>query len=125
ADLLAALRTAAGVFPTWRAEDFAALLVQPAVHAIVASTGDAPVGYALVSIVADQSELYDIAVVETARRSGHGAALLGAALAAAESAGAAAMHLEVAVDNRGAGALYAAFGFETVGRRRGYYAAAD
>lgn len=121
AALLAALRRAAGVAPDWRTEDFAALLIQPSVHALVAATDDLPLGYVLFAATADEAEIYDIAVARDHRRCGIGAALLDAAIAAVRRGGATRLHLEVAVDNPAALALYTGRGFTETGRRRGYY----
>lgn len=125
AALLAELRRAAGVDPPWRAEEFAALLLQPSIHALLARRGAEPVGYILYALVAGEAEIYDIAVALTCRRAGIGAALLDAALAALAAARAERLHLEVAVDNDPAIALYDGRGFAVSGRRRGYYRRAD
>ena len=100
----------------WTGEEIAALAAS---GALVADDGDR--GFALISIAADEAELLTIAVAPDARRRGLGAGLLGAAEAAARERGGARMLLEVAADNDAAIALYARAGFETIGRRKGYY----
>ena len=55
------------------------------------------------------------------RRQGLGRALVDAAATLAGDQGAEALFLEVAATNSAALALYAQAGFETVGRRPGYY----
>jgi [ribosomal protein S18]-alanine N-acetyltransferase len=63
----------------------------------------------------------NIAVRRDAQRAGIGRALLEALLAEAGRRGVRNMLLEVAVDNAPAQKLYASYGFEPVGVRRGYY----
>lgn len=83
---------------------------------------EAPGGFALFALAADEAEVLTLAVAPGARRRGLGAALLAAAAAAAAARGARSIHLEVAEDNAAARALYARAGFAETGRRRGYYA---
>ncbi len=119
--LLSALRTAAGVYPPWKAEDFTALLAQPSIRAVVVLQDQIPQGYALFMLSGDEGELYDIAVSESARRAGHGGALLRAVLEAARAFGADHMFLEVAASNVPAQQLYLNNGFAISGRRKAYY----
>lgn len=63
----------------------------------------------------------NIAVRRDAQRGGVGRALLEALLAEAARRNVRSTLLEVAVDNAPAQKLYAAYGFEPVGVRRGYY----
>jgi [ribosomal protein S18]-alanine N-acetyltransferase len=63
----------------------------------------------------------NIAVRRDAQRRGIGRALLEALLAEAARRGVGKVLLEVAVDNAPAQKLYAEYGFEAVGLRRGYY----
>ena len=56
-----------------------------------------------------------------ARRQGIGRALLQGALEYARARGVVRIFLEVAEGNAAALGLYAAFGFVSMGRRRGYY----
>lgn len=79
-------------------------------------------GYAGLAVAApDEAWVQNIAVRRDAQRAGIGRALLEALLAHAESHGAGTVLLEVAVDNAVAQKLYAAYGFEPIGLRRGYY----
>lgn len=73
-------------------------------------------------VVADEAELLTIAVEPARRGQGLGRALLEAVIVHAAALGAAQLHLEVAVDNAAALALYERAGFARAGRRRGYYA---
>jgi len=92
-------------------------------HYLVAlDDADAVLGYAgLVAQPPDESWVQNIAVRRDAQRCGIGRALLEALLAEASRQGARRILLEVAVDNAPAQKLYAAYDFEPVGIRRGYY----
>jgi ribosomal-protein-alanine N-acetyltransferase len=107
----------AEVFPEapWPADHFAVLLGQPGVSGFIDTGG----GLLLLRVAADEAEILTIGV--TARRRGIGRRLLAQAIASARAAGATAMFLEVAADNKAANALYAGAGFVQVGERRGYY----
>jgi ribosomal-protein-alanine N-acetyltransferase len=71
---------------------------------------------------AREAEVYNLAVHESVRRRGFGAALLAGALRALDASHIERVLLEVREGNRPALALYASQGFESCGRRRGYYA---
>ncbi len=105
--------------PAWSAEDLAGALTSPFSFALQA--GERPVGFILARAVADEGEILTLAVDPAARRQGAGLALVRAAGRVALAAGAQTLWLEVAEDNAAALALYAAAGFEEVGRRRAYY----
>ncbi|MCK2127035.1 ribosomal protein S18-alanine N-acetyltransferase [Thauera aromatica] len=85
----------------------------------------ARLGYAVVQRVADEAELLDIGVAHHAQRRGVGRALLARLIDHAREHGATQFFLEVRPSNVAALALYRSAGFETVGRRRGYYPAAQ
>ena len=72
-------------------------------------------------VTAGEAEILTLAVRPPSRRRGFGQRLVEGAAAKALQAGAATLWLDVAADNHGALALYAGAGFETLGRRRGYY----
>ena len=116
AQALAAIHAEAFERP-WTAPAFAELLDGPGVLALAA--GDD--GFILVRRVLDEAEILTLAVRPAARRRGLARALVEAAAAVAGQAGAETLWLEVAQDNAAALALYAACGFTTAGRRRGYY----
>ena len=113
---LADLHATAFLAP-WDAGAFESLLGQPGVFA-----HDAPDGFILLRVVADEAEVLTLAVRPAARRRGVGARLVeeGGRLAAAR--GATRLFLEVAADNDAALALYRRAGFTDAGRRPGYYA---
>ncbi|MEU8255776.1 ribosomal protein S18-alanine N-acetyltransferase [Micromonospora inaquosa] len=79
-------------------------------------------GYAgLAGVPPDEVWVQNIAVRRDAQRRGVGRALLEELLAEAVRREARSTLLEVAVDNAAAQRLYATYGFEPIGVRRGYY----
>jgi [ribosomal protein S18]-alanine N-acetyltransferase len=95
-------------------------------HYLVAVDGDQVLGYAGLAVnPPDEAWVQNIAVRRDAQRGGVGRALLAALLAEAERQGVTKVLLEVAVDNGPAQKLYASFGFEQVGLRKGYYQPSD
>jgi ribosomal-protein-alanine N-acetyltransferase len=78
-------------------------------------------GFILARTAAGEAEILTLAVLPDARRRGVARALVTEAASHAQSLGAEAMFLEVAVSNTGAQALYARLGFTASGRRKGYY----
>ncbi|MET8094195.1 ribosomal protein S18-alanine N-acetyltransferase [Micromonospora sp. NPDC005220] len=92
-------------------------------HYRIAVDADGSVlGYAgLAGVAPDEVWVQNIAVRRDAQRRGVGRALLEELLAEANRRGARSTLLEVAVDNAAAQRLYATYGFEPIGVRRGYY----
>ncbi|MFI7523117.1 ribosomal protein S18-alanine N-acetyltransferase [Micromonospora globbae] len=92
-------------------------------HYRIATDDDGTVlGYAGLTVVPpDEAWVQNIAVRRDAQRRGIGRLLLEELLAEAARRGARRTLLEVAADNAPAQRLYAAYGFEPVGIRRGYY----
>jgi ribosomal-protein-alanine N-acetyltransferase len=80
------------------------------------------VGFACAYVVVDELMINDLAVDSAFRRSGLGSALLRYLLEGAKVRGCRRATLEVRPGNTAARALYAAFGFDVVGTRPGYYA---
>jgi ribosomal-protein-alanine N-acetyltransferase len=112
---LAALHALAFDRP-WSAGEIAALMDSPGVLVLAA-----PGGFVMMRAAAGEAEVVTLAVDPAFRRRGLGAALTRAGLAAALALGAEEAFLEVAQDNIAAIGLYRSLGFETVGRRPGYY----
>ncbi|MEL6765718.1 MAG: GNAT family N-acetyltransferase [Pseudomonadota bacterium] len=112
---------------TFSADDyFGFAFVEPGVTApAIIADADLALCVAVLRFAADEAEILTLGVVPEARRRGLGTALLAASIAIAEGCGAASIFLEVAEDNDAARALYAAAGFEEVGRRDGYYERRD
>jgi ribosomal-protein-alanine N-acetyltransferase len=88
---------------------------------VVAVDDDGLLGYAGLAVNGDESWVQNIAVRRTAQRRGVGRELLESLLGEAGRRGIKQTLLEVAVDNAPAQHLYATYGFEPVGIRRGYY----
>ncbi|MGC4803730.1 ribosomal protein S18-alanine N-acetyltransferase [Micromonospora sp. DT233] len=89
---------------------------------LVATDGGALLGYAGLAVAPpDEAWVQNIAVRRDAQRRGVGRALLEALLAEAADRGVRSTLLEVAADNAPAQRLYATYGFEPIGVRRGYY----
>lgn len=101
----------------WGADAIGLQLGLPGAFGWIAPSG----GMVLARTAADEAEVLTLAVDPDARRRGVGRALLDQALATAWDRGAGSMFLEVAADNAAALALYAAAGFDPIGRRPGYY----
>jgi ribosomal-protein-alanine N-acetyltransferase len=92
-------------------------------HYLVATDQDgSALGYAGLAVAPpDEAWVQNIAVRRDAQRRGIGRLLLEALLAEAGRRGVRSTLLEVAADNAPAQRLYATYGFEPIGVRRGYY----
>lgn len=92
-------------------------------HYLVATDDDGSVlGYAGLAVAPpDEAWVQNIAVRRDAQRRGIGRLLLEALLAEAARRGIRSTLLEVAADNAPAQRMYAMYGFEPIGVRRGYY----
>lgn len=86
---------------------------------------DARGAMVMARVAAEEAEILTLAVLPGQRRQGLARTLLEEAARQCEALGAATLFLEVATRNQAARALYAAQGFEEIGRRRGYYADGD
>lgn len=80
-------------------------------------------GYAILMMVVDEAHILNISVAPTHQRRGLGRRLLSHLQDVARLAGGRRMFLEVRPSNLPALALYQRAGFETIGRRKGYYPA--
>jgi ribosomal-protein-alanine N-acetyltransferase len=90
-----------------------------------ACQGGVLVGYAVVTYMVDEAHLLNICVHPRARGEGVGRYLLKHVLATAAHEGMSRLLLEVRVNNQAAIALYLNEGFGEIGRRPGYYPAAN
>lgn len=113
ADLFGAEQWSAGMF--WNE------LANGHYYVVVRDDAGAVVGYAGLALQPGEAWVQNIAVRRDAQRRGIGRTLLEAVLGEAARRGARKTLLEVAVDNAPAQKLYAEYGFEPVGIRRGYY----
>lgn len=132
ADLGAMLRIEQASFADpWTVDSLATALSLERMRVLVAESADwgrehggtAPevLGYVVALVVGPEAEIADLAVAPGARRGGIGRALLSGALAELKAAAVRTVYLEVRESNHAARTLYEAYGFESVGRRRGYY----
>jgi [ribosomal protein S18]-alanine N-acetyltransferase len=91
-------------------------------YVVALDDGDDDVaGYAGLALAPPEAWVQNLGVRRNRQRQGVGRRLLEWLLARAEQQGIRRIMLEVATDNAPAQRLYAAYGFEPVGRRRGYY----
>jgi ribosomal-protein-alanine N-acetyltransferase len=120
---VAALHHQGGFARLWEPGECAALLADRAVVAEGVFIGSAsePCGFVMSRLAADEAEILSIVVAGAKRRSGLGQTLLSAHLAQLAARGTARLFLEVEEGNVAAIRLYNRLGFETVGRREGYY----
>jgi [ribosomal protein S18]-alanine N-acetyltransferase len=107
----------------WPASSFTALPTNDRVCFLVARDAQSQtlLGFAIAWHVEDEGELANLAVAADARRRGIGTALLEAVTGDALGRGTSQFYLEVRESNTAARQMYAAAGFEQVGRRKGYY----
>ncbi|EXI82250.1 MAG: ribosomal-protein-alanine N-acetyltransferase [Candidatus Accumulibacter appositus] len=82
------------------------------------------IGYFVVMVAVDEAHLLNLSVDGKRQGMGFGARLLRHAMRSARQAGAMVLLLEVRPSNDRAMALYQHFGFQQIGLRRDYYAAA-
>lgn len=112
----------------WTDVEFASLLSQDTVFGFLArETGrghEAPAGFVLARLAADEAEILTIAVARAHRRQGLGWKLMDAVLRELHRQRAEALFLEVDETNAAAIALYRRFGFSEVGKRPDYYQSA-
>lgn len=94
-------------------------------YTVAVTDDDALVGYAGLRFVPPEGDVQTMAVAQSAWGTGIGAALLTELLDQAARRGVRDLFLEVRSDNPRAQKLYARFGFEQIGVRRGYYNGAD
>ena len=113
----------ARVYPRpWSASLFLSELSQKATRSyVVAKHAGEVVGYVGMMYAADEAHVTNIAVDPNFHGFRIGTRLLHAAIIEALARGARTVSLEVRVSNLVAQAMYEKFGFQTVGRRKGYY----
>jgi [ribosomal protein S18]-alanine N-acetyltransferase len=105
----------------WSETTFRGLLRRRDAELVVATRGEAVIGYAVLWCVLDQAELGNVAVSAAARGAGIGERLVREMIDRAADRGVREMFLEVRPSNAVARRLYERLGFAHVGRRRNYY----
>lgn len=83
------------------------------------------VGFAILMSVIDEAHLLDIGVARDRQRQGIASRLLHHLYACAAAGGAVSIFLEVRPSNAAAARMYEREGFSVIGRRKGYYPAAE
>jgi ribosomal-protein-alanine acetyltransferase len=109
-------------FP-WSRGNFADSLAAGHAAWVAEAAGDLA-GYAVMMMAVDEVELLNISVLDSWRRCGLGAVLLGCLCQRARSVGARRMLLEVRPSNQAGLGFYERQGFRQIGRRKNYYPAA-
>ena len=124
---VAALHHQGGFARLWEPGECAALLADRAVitDGVFIGSASEPCGFVMSRVAADEAEILSIVVAGGRRRSGLGRTLLSAHLAQLAARGTARLFLEVEEGNAPAIGLYRRLGFDTVGRREGYYPKPD
>lgn len=107
-------------FPTrpWSADAFSELMQHPGSLCLTDPSGH---GLLLARAVAGEAEILTVATAPACRRQGIARALVLRLFEACQIRQVGVLFLEVAADNPPAMGLYTALGFDTVGRRKGYY----
>jgi ribosomal-protein-alanine N-acetyltransferase len=105
----------------WTQTSYRESMNSPGAVAFV-SEGDSKVsGFLIGRQVVDEAEILNLAVALSARRRGHGGALLTAAMEEFRTRGVSRVFLEVRESNAAGIAFYEKHGFSKTGRRAGYY----
>ncbi len=117
-----AIETSVFEVDPWSAEQFWGELAQSTREYVVAEDAGAIVGYAGAYLLPPDSDVQTIAVSPTAQGRGVGRLLLEELIAIAMRHDCAQLLLEVRSDNESAIAMYEKFGFESISKRRDYYA---
>ncbi len=113
---------AAAVFSEpWSRQGFAETLPMENVCFLVAKEEETVLGYAGLSLAADEGEIINVAVSPAFRRRGIACGLMRALLAEGAAGGIRRFFLEVRVSNTAAVCLYQKYGFTVRGRRKNFY----
>jgi len=107
----------------WPERSFGELAASRAAIFLIATLAEtkAIAGYVIALTVADQAEILNLAVAQSARRQGLGGELLDAGISAVAARGAREVFLEVRESNKAALGLYGSRGFAALARRSRYY----
>jgi len=106
----------------WAKRSLVEELAQPGrVYMVARTRGGEVVGYGGMSVLGEDAHILTLAVAPAHRRHGIGTRLVAELASAALESGVRHLTLEVRPSNVEALALYVGFGFESAGRRKGYY----
>ena len=105
----------------WSEADIESLVANPDARYFVAVDGTRAVGYGGLYATLDEGNINNIAVLPEYRRQKIASSILSALIEESKRRGLTSLFLEVRESNTGAIALYEQYGFETVGRRKGFY----
>jgi len=92
---------------------------------VLRDTDNELMGYFLLMAIVDEAHLLNVAVSAERQGQGLGRFLLNQAVACARGLGMESVLLEVRPSNTRALEIYQRYGFDTIGRRKGYYPAAN
>ena len=109
----------------WPASEFGRLLAMPGAFLVIARSDAEAAGFLLGRLASDEAEIISIGVAPSHRRRGIAARLMARADDHLRGCGALSLVIEVDQDNSAAVGLYLKHGFESVGRRSGYYKQPD
>jgi len=114
------------VYPhPWSRANFADSLASGYHAWVLRDQGGVMLGYFLVMAVVDEAHLLNVAVAAAWQGKGLGRFLLNQSVACARGLGMESMLLEVRPSNVRALEIYRRYGFTEIGRRKGYYPAAN
>jgi ribosomal-protein-alanine N-acetyltransferase len=105
----------------WEPQAMSKIMAIPGFFGRMAWEDGDPVGFALALDLGDECEILALGTMPGRRRAGTGSALLNSICEEVLRRGGHSVFLEVAADNAGALALYAAGGFVQISRRLNYY----
>jgi ribosomal-protein-alanine N-acetyltransferase len=126
ADLAEVLDLEQTVYPhPWSMSNFADSLASGYQAWVLRDTEGELLGYFLLMPIVDEAHLLNVAVSAERQGQGLGRFLLNQAVACARGLGMESVLLEVRPSNTRALEIYQRYGFQTIGKRKGYYPAAN
>jgi ribosomal-protein-alanine N-acetyltransferase len=126
ADLAEVLELEQTVYPhPWSMANFVDSLASAYQAWVLRDPDGELLGYFLLMAIVDEAHLLNVAVSAERQGQGLGRFLLNQAVACARGLGMETMLLEVRPSNERALEIYRRYGFQTIGRRKGYYPAAN
>ena len=126
ADLVDVLALEQSVYPhPWSMANFVDSLNSRYQAWVLRERDGSLLGYFLLMAIVDEAHLLNVAVAGGRQGQGLGHLLLNQAVACARGLGMASVLLEVRPSNTRALHIYERYGFQQIGRRKGYYPAAD